>query len=331
LRITAAYAFASLVIFFGLSELVARMAQPALVKTIPAYYYRQYFRAFLQQDPVLLWAGKPGSQAEIANSREEKVSYRLNSLGWRGREFAPLTKGANALVLGDSFSFGIGVPEEKAYPRLMEKIFPGVNVWAFAHMSYAPDQHLLVAQRWLTAFPWAFLVVQLSNNDLLEVTEHRWERINSSSGIPAAIAPPAYYHWFSEFSEAWDALAYWRSFRQQTAMGEPELRTGLGRLLFSLEKILALAQERKVPALLVQATDWGQTIYGEKIAADYQDGVLALAKKFGAPVVQMQGTEVLPAPDAHWTENGHSKAAESLALAVRSLDAFSPGRKKPSR
>jgi hypothetical protein len=306
-------------VFLALCELGARLAQPLLVRSVPAYYYRQYRDALLRKDPMLVWSGRPGASAEIVNTRGEKISYRMNSLGWRGREFAPLTKPANALLLGDSFTFGLGVAEGSSYSRQLEKSLPGVNVWPFAHMGYAPDQHMLVAQRWLTVFPWAFLVLQFSNNDLLEVSEHEWRKIHSASGIPAVLAPPADHVWFTDRLEFWDAFFYWRRFARQKALGEGELRAGYGRLMFSLEKTLELARERGIPVILLQATDWGQSLYGEKWAADYRAGILSLAGRFGASLVEMQGVDLLPAPDAHWTEASHRLAADRLLAQLKAL------------
>ncbi len=301
------------------AELSARLAQPWLKRSIPAYYYRQYFSSLIESNPVLVWSGKPGAKAEIVNSKGERIEYRMNGLGWRGPEFTPLSQPANALVFGDSFSFGTGVREAAVYSRLLEKSFSNLHVWNLAQMGYAPDQHFLLAQRWLTAFPWRFLVVQLSNNDVADVAGHIWRNPNSATGIPAAIEPPASHAWFSDFSEAWNILAFWRLHSIESALPEEELIKGLERLLFSLRQTFALAKERNVPVVILQASDWGELAYGGKISAAYQDGVRALSSEFKAPLVEMRDADLLPIPDLHWTESAHKKAAESVQLALKSL------------
>lgn len=305
-----------LLVALAAAELCARLAQPLLAQTVPAYYYRQYFTALIQPSPVLIWAGRPGAKAEIANSLGKKVEYRLNQLGWRGPEFTPLTRPANGLVLGDSFSFGVGVGEDEVYTRQLEKMLPGVNVWSPAQMGYAPDQHLLLAQHWLTAFPWAFLVLQLSNNDLADVAGHQWKNIHSATGIPAALEPPESHEMFSRWSQGWNLLAYWLMARKESGTSEEKLRAGLSQLLFSLRATLSLAKERGIPVVLLQASDWGEPVYGEKMAKDYHYGVRGLAKEFSAPLVEMAGAELLPHPDLHWTEPSHRKAAEKIVTAL---------------
>jgi len=308
-----------MVLLLGAAEFSARLAQSWLERSVPAYYYRQYFSALIESNPVLVWSGRPGAKAEITNSKGEKIEYRMNGLGWRGPEFTPLSQPANALVLGDSFSFGTGVREQAVYSRVLEESFSNLHVWNLAQMGYAPDQHLLLAQRWLTAFPWRFLVVQLANNDVADVAGHIWVNPNSASGIPSAIEPPASHAWFSGFSEAWNLFAFWRLHAQERALSEAELSKGLERLLFSLRHTFALAKERGVPVVILQASDWGELAYGEKISAAYQDGVRALSSEFKAPLVEMRGAELLPIPDLHWTENAHKNAAENVLLALKSL------------
>lgn|GEM_PF-4557484 len=320
----AAYGLLLFILFLGFLEAGARLAQPALVRAVPAYYYRQYFSALVESSQVLVWAGKPHASATISNSLGEKIEYRINALGWRGGDFAPLTRPTNSLVLGDSFSFGTGVKESAVYAKQLEKSFDNMNVWNLGMMGYAPDQYLLQAQRWITAFPWAFLVVQLSNNDLADVAGHGWRNLNSGTGIPAALEPSAEHFWFTGVSEAWDLLAYWNLQRSETARAEAELQGGLSRLLFSLRNILSLARERKVPVVLLQATDWGLQMYGGKTAAAYHDGVSVLASEFKAPLVETRDAELLPFPDLHWTEATHKKAAENLLVALKAITVEAP-------
>jgi len=303
-------------IFAAILEIALRLAQPTLVESVPAYYFRQYLTALMEKNPTLVWSGRPGASAEIENSEKKKIAYRMNSLGWRGKEFTLLERPVNALVFGDSFSFGTGVEESEVYSGQMEKRLKGMSVWNLGQMGYAPDQFLLLAQRWLSAFPWAFLVMQLSGNDLADVTGHEWVNLNSSTGIPAAIKPPAEHAWFTEVSEGWDALAYWRLLSKESSIPEEKLRKGLARLLFSLETIFSQAKDRNIPVVILHAGDWGEPRYGEKISRDYRDGVRNLAERFGAPLVEIQDAEILPYPDLHWTAASHEKAAEKILAAL---------------
>ncbi len=68
--------------------------------------------AMLQNDPVCLWANRPGWEEERG-----PVSYRINSAGLRGPE-VPLGKRdaeRRILFLGDSVAFGVGLNEEDCF------------------------------------------------------------------------------------------------------------------------------------------------------------------------------------------------------------------------
>ncbi len=307
-------------------EGAARLGTPLLEARIPSFYYRKVMGALLKSDPVFVWTGRPGAEALIENPLGEKVAYRINQNGWRGREFTPLARPANALLLGDSFTFGIGVQEKDRYGERLEGKISGLNVWSFAHMGYAPDQYALLGLRWITAFPWAFVAIQLSNNDVQDVAGHIWGRVGGS-GLPATLSPPRSYAFFSGVSRAWDLVM---SFLVSGRLREEQAREGLDRLLFSLEKTLQLANERAIPVVLLQASDWGEWAYGKKIAEDYRAGVALLASKYGAELIEAGKdfkSELLPKPDLHWTSATHERVAEAIYSRIKSLPAFQPAKK----
>jgi hypothetical protein len=322
------YALLALVAFAALLEGGARLAQPWLAARAPAYYYRQYLSALVTKSPVLVWEGKPNASAVIANPLGEKIGYRLNRLGWRDDEFVPFRKVGNALALGDSFTFGIGVAGEKRYTELLERAFLGLDVWNLGVMGYAPDQYLLLAERWLPPVPWRFLLLQLSNNDVADVAQHGWRGLNSATGIPSALEPPFSQSLVSGFSEAWNLVAYFALLRGER-LPEARLEDGLRRLLFSLRETAKLARARQVPLLVIQATDWGEPAYGAKIAREYRDGVIALAREQGFGLMEAAPEELLPPPDLHWTAAAHHHVAEKLVPAVREI--LFPPKKASSR
>lgn len=315
--------FFVLLVSLLLLEATARIFTPVLESRIPAFYYGKYFAGLITLDEVFVWAGRPGVQAEIANPLGEKIAYRINKAGWRGREFTPLSQPGNALILGDSFAFGMGVREEARLGERLEARLRGLNAWSFALPGFAPDQHALLGLRWLTTFPWAFLVLQLSNNDLQDVSSHQWGYVGGS-GLPSTISPPASYYFFSDWSRAWNLML---TFAVGGRLPEPALRTGLERLLHSLEKNLALARELRIPVFIVQASDWGAPAYGEKMAGEYEALVKNLAAKHGAGLLEankdFQAT-LLPAPDSHWDAATHDRVAEALFLKIKELPSFQP-------
>ena len=130
----------------GLLELGARLAQPWLESHVSFYYYRSILKALVLKNPELIWMGRPAAKALIRNPLGELIPYQQNSLGWRDEEFQLLRSPFNALVLGDSFSFGAGVRAEDRFSERLEKMFSGLDVWNLGVMGYAPDQELLLAQ-----------------------------------------------------------------------------------------------------------------------------------------------------------------------------------------
>jgi hypothetical protein len=310
-------------------ESAARLARPLLTRTTPAYYNRQYLEQLVVPDPVLVWSGRPHASVEIANPTGEKISYRLNALGWRDKEFSPIEMPGNALVLGDSFTFGLGVPYGKRFTELLENGFRGLDVWNLGVMGYAPDQYLKLAERWLPPVPWKFVLVQLSNNDVSDVAQHEWVDRHSVSGIPAALRPPLSHSMVSQWSEAWNAAAYF-GLLSHPRLSEAQLESGLERLLFSLRETAKLANERQVPMLVLMASDWGEPAYGKKIAAEYREGVIKLAREQNFGLAEAGPVELLPAPDLHWSVGGHHKVAEILVPAIREIlfPARDPGTSK---
>ena len=69
------------------------------------------------QNPLIRWELRPGERGYLNG-----VSIKINSAGMRDREYA-LEKPADTYriaVTGDSFTFGVGVPFEDTYPKLLE-------------------------------------------------------------------------------------------------------------------------------------------------------------------------------------------------------------------
>ena len=66
---------------------------------------------------------RPNSEVVIKNHpyAQAPLTYKSNSIGYRNREIGPKT-GRRILFLGDSITFGIGIPEEKIFVRLAENL-----------------------------------------------------------------------------------------------------------------------------------------------------------------------------------------------------------------
>jgi len=93
-------------IFLGLAAIADHLILPPLLRS--------------QGEKGLLFP--PGSEFQY-QTPEFAHSARINSLGFRGREWhvekAPTTK--RILAIGDSFTFGMGVEQDQTWPALLEK------------------------------------------------------------------------------------------------------------------------------------------------------------------------------------------------------------------
>jgi hypothetical protein len=81
-----------------------------------------FFSTLFVQDPVVGMRHRPHTRAPMASGTGGQVTVRINSRGYRGREY-PWAKAAGfrLLGLGDSFAFGFGVEEDDTYLARLER------------------------------------------------------------------------------------------------------------------------------------------------------------------------------------------------------------------
>ncbi|RJO60868.1 hypothetical protein C4544_04300 [candidate division WS5 bacterium] len=124
-----------IVILMTLAEVIARLV-PGTKQVVPAGISRF--------DPLLGWSLKPASHAS-GWVGDHKVDYRINSKGLRDNEIEykkpPGTY--RIVVVGDSNTFGFGVPIEKHFTYLLEGYFRQVDVINMGVNAYGIDQELL--------------------------------------------------------------------------------------------------------------------------------------------------------------------------------------------
>ncbi len=96
-------------------------------------------------DDMMGWSLVPGARA-VSKSTGQKIEYVINSAGFRDREY-PLEKPAGTfriLLLGDSHTFGFGIPLEKHFSKILEGYFARVEVLNMGVNGYGVDQELLL-------------------------------------------------------------------------------------------------------------------------------------------------------------------------------------------
>lgn len=153
----------------------------------PLYDVYSKPEAFWTADPLLGWSLKPGSSGTYVGPRPFPISFRthirINSLGLRGPEVAPVPPGGKrVLMLGDSQTAGFEVPEDKTFVSLTGKNlaslapFP-VQVINGGIRGYGTDQSFLLYTRRLRKLRPNVVVFNPTSNDPDDnVTLHRPRR-----------------------------------------------------------------------------------------------------------------------------------------------------------
>jgi hypothetical protein len=81
-----------------------------------------FFSGIFVEDPAVGLRHVPHMRAPMASETDGTVEVRINSRGYRGREYAwGAPAGFRILGLGDSFAFGFGVKEEDTYLARLER------------------------------------------------------------------------------------------------------------------------------------------------------------------------------------------------------------------
>lgn len=125
---------------------------------------------FYEFDEALGWANKPGATGTF---RRQDFSHpvRNNRFGMRFREVAkdkPLGV-IRVAVLGDSFTWGLGVSEQERFTELAERSFGGaVEILNFGVSGYAPVQYYLMIDRVLEFRPDVLVVAFCLGNDMID-------------------------------------------------------------------------------------------------------------------------------------------------------------------
>lgn len=311
--------------FLVVGEAVVRFSRPLFLKQSPAYYYRQYRDALTQPDEALIWTGKSGVRAVLENSEGREVSYALNAFGWRDREFEPERK-RQVLVLGDSFSFGMGVEERETYASLLEQAHPDTDFWNASVLEYAPDQILIQARERLPEAKWDAWVLQLSNNDLAGISHHSWIGRNgketAAGQVPTRLVEREGRRLFQSPSEFLNLLGYFYALMTGSTFPDPaRMSEALDRLLFSVHLTLEAAREDKIPVVILLASDWGENAYGSEWGDAYRRAVRELAGVHGVALVdpfdKYSPEMFLPFPDLHWRLRAQARVAMELTDIVR--------------
>lgn len=274
----------------------------------------------IRSDPELGWRMLPGITRAGAMWGGTRPTT-LNSAGWRDGEFGPRVAGKRRLVVvGDSFTFGVGVDDGERYTEVLEQTSADLEVANLGMNAVGTDQELLILERHGLALAPDFVLCQvLEDNDFTDVActvngywPKPWFRLR---GDELELVPPA---------QPWDVRL-----RESSYLGE-----ALYRLLQPTRTYKAFAPEwegvdtsRLIARLLVRMRASSEAA-GARFAV-----LLVLSGKrpremaamravlADAGIVQIEAHSWFESaaeraryllPDSHWTAEGHRRVAETL-------------------
>ncbi len=269
-----------------------------------------------------------------------KNPARTNSMGWRDvqRDFAKKPGSTRALILGDSYVFGVGVDDGERVSEALEREMPGLEAWNLGVTAYGPDQELLLLES-LIAEVQPDLVVWFAclSNDVEDVRyavrySHAkpWFEIAGDDLVLHAPEPSPLERLrdASYVAEFVCAPLDGRTLAHRVAPPWQD-RDGLDLFGRLAARIAAVAAEHGAKFQCV-------TIPSGAPEAD----ALALAelRGRGIDVLDLRPTfesasssePDLFLPDGHWAPAGHALAARTLVIELRRLELVSPSEARAS-
>ena len=107
-----------------LVNLIILIATIILILFLAAIFLRVFFPQelnYLRFDDITKYSGRPNAQS-VHKGKEFDTNIILNSKGFRDKEYSynKLKDVYRILILGDSFTFGIGVENNETYPKVLE-------------------------------------------------------------------------------------------------------------------------------------------------------------------------------------------------------------------
>lgn len=306
-----------------------------------AYWHRQFLRQFADTgtagaafrqhniDPLLGWLPKPGLTSSTALESTDEHGYRSDE-PYQFREDA-----IRVLALGDSFTFGQGVPDGQDWPAQLEDLDPRMQVFNLGVCGHGVDQMYLRLRESIAVLKPHIVVLAAVSDDfnrtLLSFREYAKPRFRLSpegavelTNLPIPSMEEALGSLRARYGTwgAWRTLeAEDRSFRQSIEDGrfEEEWRALNRRLM---EEAARLAREHRIGLLFVHLAAHGETSRNANpgdARSPAEELMRDTSAALGAPFLAT--SEAFRNAPNTWTD-GHYKAPECAFVARLIYDAL---------
>ena len=124
---------------------------------------------FFQHDEMLGWVCKPNAEGIYGMTEEYTIHVKINSKGLRDREYNYSKPDGikRIVVLGDSFTWGIGVEDKERYTEILEdSLLKNIQVMNMGAAGYGNDQELLFLREEGVKYSPDVVIVAFYHNDL---------------------------------------------------------------------------------------------------------------------------------------------------------------------
>lgn len=124
----------------------------------------------VEYDENLGWKMRPSASSKIDFVDVEDLPIQSNSAGFWDKEFSRTKPSARYRIalLGDSFTWGMGVREEERFGNVLATLSPKLETLNFGMPGYGTDQSLLVWRNVASHYAPDMIVLTLYQNDYLD-------------------------------------------------------------------------------------------------------------------------------------------------------------------
>lgn len=265
-------------------------------------------------------------------------------LGWKGVEFPKLGKRRHPrlLVLGDSFTEGMGLDSKNLYHQLLAKK-SRVQVLTYGGQGYGTLQEYLVLERLLPRFKPDLVVIQVCSNDLIN---NSWLLESQSYLQSFPIARPYLEHgrvvhryprnysWFRAYLISHFRLAYKLNLRYEQYLVARAAEGSLHTIEESIQKSgwrtvgfsEAVNTTQNLATMMRALTSVPIVAFLVDDAAPYTQGLVSSFEKAGIPLLRAparrlalakrKGRAIYLADGAHFNSTGNALLASVLSKSL---------------